>query len=148
MASPQDIEAPAVDEKKIAIVSDQDQSDTTSERNGETDLGEIYIFLSLPTTGYIAGRKTSDANDNDTVAVEGQYTKEEYHKLKRKVDKYLLPLMWICYGIQQTDKTALGTQAIFGLRQDTGLKGQEYSWLTTIFCTFHHTSRPSSPQTT
>ncbi|KAJ0328936.1 hypothetical protein COL5a_004730 [Colletotrichum fioriniae] len=105
MASPQDIEAPAVDEKKIAIVSDQDQSDTTSERNGETDL----------------------------VAVEGQYTKEEYHKLKRKVDKYLLPLMWICYGIQQTDKTALGTQAIFGLRQDTGLKGQEYSWLTTIF---------------
>ncbi|KAK1703412.1 major facilitator superfamily transporter [Colletotrichum lupini] len=105
MSSPQDIEAPAVDEKKIAIVSDQDQSDTTSERNGETDL----------------------------VAVEGQYTKEEYHKLKRKVDKYLLPLMWICYGIQQTDKTALGTQAIFGLRQDTGLKGQEYSWLTTIF---------------
>lgn len=37
MASPQDVEAP-VTEKKVAVVSDQ--SDTTSEANGETDLGE------------------------------------------------------------------------------------------------------------
>lgn len=43
--------------------------------------------------------------------------------------------MWLCYGIQQTDKTALGTQATFGLREDTGLVEQQYSWLTTIFCT-------------
>lgn len=40
---------------------------------------------------------------------------------------------WFCYGVQQTDKTSLGTQAIFGLREDTGLIGQQYSWLTTIF---------------
>ncbi|TEA13684.1 putative transporter [Colletotrichum sidae] len=97
-------EAPVI-EKKSPVVSDNDQSDTKSEVIGESDLVEI----------------------------EQRYTKEELHKLKRKVDKYLLPLMWLCYGIQQTDKTALGTQAIFGLRKDTGLKGQEYSWLTTIF---------------
>ncbi|KAK2033158.1 major facilitator superfamily transporter [Colletotrichum zoysiae] len=90
-------------EKKVTTVTDR--SDSTSEMNGETDL----------------------------ISVEARYTKEEFHKLKRKVDKYLLPLMWVCYGIQQVDKTALGTQAIFGLREDTGLKGQEYSWLTTIF---------------
>ncbi|KAJ7867258.1 major facilitator superfamily domain-containing protein [Mycena leptocephala] len=41
--------------------------------------------------------------------------------------------MWLCYGIQQSDKASLGNQAIFGLRTDTGLKGQEYQWLTTIF---------------
>ncbi|KAH8885587.1 MFS general substrate transporter [Thozetella sp. PMI_491] len=41
--------------------------------------------------------------------------------------------MWLCYGIQQTDKTSIGTQATFGLRTDTGLVGQQYSWLTTIF---------------
>nr|OQO27689.1 hypothetical protein B0A51_04455 [Rachicladosporium sp. CCFEE 5018] len=40
---------------------------------------------------------------------------------------------WFCYGVQQTDKTSLGTQAIFSLRTDTGLVGQQYSWLTTIF---------------
>lgn len=61
------------------------------------------------------------------------YTPEQYKKVLRKIDRFLLPLMWFCYGIQQTDKTALGTQAIFGLREDTGLVGQQYSWLTTIF---------------
>ncbi|KAI9047894.1 hypothetical protein LZ554_007696 [Drepanopeziza brunnea f. sp. 'monogermtubi'] len=64
---------------------------------------------------------------------ESDYTPEQYKKLLRKVDKFLLPLMWCCYGIQQTDKTSLGTQALFGLREDTGLVGQQYQWLTTIF---------------
>jgi hypothetical protein len=70
-----------------------------------------------------------------SVAAEGEYTEEQYKQLRRKIDRYLLPLMWLCYGIQQTDKTALGTQATFGLREDTGLHGQQYSWLTTVFCT-------------
>ncbi|KAI1331666.1 MFS general substrate transporter [Xylariaceae sp. FL0255] len=61
------------------------------------------------------------------------YSEEQYRKLKRKADRYLLPLMWLCYGIQQTDKTSLGTQATFGLREDTGLVGQQYSYLTTVF---------------
>ncbi|KKY14753.1 putative major facilitator superfamily transporter [Phaeomoniella chlamydospora] len=84
--------------------------------------------------------KTGGPSDVEVVAVgdedvilESDYTPEEYRKLKRKIDRYLLPLMWFCYGIQQTDKTSLGTQALFGLREDTNLKGQEYQWLTTIF---------------
>lgn len=70
--------------------------------------------------------------DGDEIR-ESDYTEEQYKKLLRKIDRYLLPLMWFCYGIQQTDKTSLSTQAIFGLREDTGLVGQQYSWLTTIF---------------
>ncbi|KAK0099519.1 hypothetical protein ONS95_000248 [Cadophora gregata] len=61
------------------------------------------------------------------------YTPEEYKKLLKKIDRYLLPLMWVCYGIQQADKTSLGTQALFGIREDTNLVGQQYQWLTTIF---------------
>lgn len=86
-------------------------------------------------------KKAASADDVEVVAVEqdgdvireSDYTDEQYKKLLRKIDRYLLPLMWFCYGIQQTDKTSLGTQAIFGLREDTGLVGQQYSWLTTIF---------------
>ncbi|GAB1743724.1 hypothetical protein NU219Hw_g646t1 [Hortaea werneckii] len=70
--------------------------------------------------------------DGDVIR-ETDYTPAEYKILLKKIDRYLLPLMWFCYGIQQTDKTALGTQAIFGLREDTNLVGQQYSWLTTIF---------------
>lgn len=61
------------------------------------------------------------------------YSAGDYKRLLRKIDRFLLPLMWFCYGVQQTDKTSLGTQAIFGLREDTHLVGQQYSWLTTIF---------------
>ncbi|OTB02783.1 hypothetical protein M426DRAFT_191565 [Hypoxylon sp. CI-4A] len=82
-----------------------------------------------------------EISDNSSVAVGEtqydaevpEYSDEQYKTLKRKVDRYLLPLMWLCYGIQQTDKTSISTQATFGLSRDTGLVGQQYSWLTTIF---------------
>lgn len=37
------------------------------------------------------------------------------------------------YGTQQADKTSLGVQAIFGIRENTGLVGQKLNWLSTIF---------------
>jgi hypothetical protein len=70
--------------------------------------------------------------DGDII-VGDEYSPEEYKRVLRKIDRFLLPLMWFCYGVQQTDKTSLGVQAIFGLRTDTKLVGQQYSWLTTIF---------------
>ncbi|RDW63551.1 hypothetical protein BP6252_11096 [Coleophoma cylindrospora] len=73
------------------------------------------------------------AGEIDDVIHESEFTEEEYKALLRKIDRYLLPLMFCCYGIQQTDKTSTGTQAIFGLRTDLNLHGQQYNWLTTIF---------------
>ncbi|KII84837.1 hypothetical protein PLICRDRAFT_167211 [Plicaturopsis crispa FD-325 SS-3] len=69
----------------------------------------------------------------DTVEAYSQYTPAEYKKLLRKVDWVLLPLMWILYGTQQADKTSTSTQATFGLRTDTHLVGQQFSWLSTAF---------------
>ncbi|KAK0434507.1 major facilitator superfamily domain-containing protein [Armillaria borealis] len=66
-------------------------------------------------------------------ATSTEYTPKQYKKLKFKADCYLLPLMWLCYGLQSADKAALSTMALFGLREDTGLVGQQYSWLTTVF---------------
>lgn len=40
---------------------------------------------------------------------------------------YRLTLLSLC------SQNAMGFAAIFGLRQDTKLKGQEYSWLGSIF---------------
>lgn len=41
--------------------------------------------------------------------------------------------MFFCHGLQAIDKASVGTQATFGLREDTGLVGQQFSWLTTVF---------------
>ncbi|KAK7964292.1 major facilitator superfamily transporter [Apiospora saccharicola] len=101
-------------------------SDKASVVNGEVQNGSCNI-------SEISPAYCSSAHTNSIFSAHEEYSEEEYKKLKRKIDKYLLPLMWICYGIQQTDKTSIGTQATFGLRDDTGLVGQQYSWLTTIF---------------
>ncbi|ORY23677.1 major facilitator superfamily domain-containing protein [Naematelia encephala] len=62
-------------------------------------------------------------------ASEGAYTKAEFDRLLWKIDL----ILWICGGVQQADKTSISTQATFGLRTDTHLVGQQYSWLSTVF---------------
>ena len=69
-----------------------------------------------------------------SMAAEMEFTDVDYKKLLRKVDYILLPLMWWCYGIQQTDKTGLGTMNLYGLQADTGMVGNQYSLLTVVFC--------------
>ncbi|KAK0184203.1 major facilitator superfamily transporter [Armillaria mellea] len=71
---------------------------------------------------------TYEAKDDSKVTIASEYTPEQYKKLHRKMDCYLLPLI-----IQQANKTGLSTMVTFGLHEDTGLVGQQYSWLTTGF---------------
>ncbi|KAK5629101.1 hypothetical protein RRF57_004816 [Xylaria bambusicola] len=111
----------AAPDKSSMANSSERVLDTPNYEKNDTEKGQIVE----------TSEKTSVA-EGDVQDVPG-YSEEEFKKLRRKIDRYLLPLMWLCYGIQQTDKTSLGTQATFGLREDTGLVGQQYPWLTTIF---------------
>ncbi|ESK88825.1 major facilitator superfamily transporter [Moniliophthora roreri MCA 2997] len=101
-----------------------------------------------------------EPNSKEDVLAESDYTEEQYRRILRKIDRYLLPLIWLGYGVQQADKTSISTcvldggstdkgrllprfylqaltsvtrQAVFGLREDTGLVGQQFPWLSTIF---------------
>ncbi|CAE6333014.1 unnamed protein product [Rhizoctonia solani] len=53
-------------------------------------------------------------------------------KLRKKIDRHLLPLMMILYWVQFMDKTTLGSSAILGIRTDTHLDAN-HNWLGTIF---------------
>lgn len=80
-----------------------------------------------------------DVNNKPNDVTEGiveiatEYSDSYFRKLRIKIDLFLLPLMWVCYGTQQADKTSLSVQAVFGLREDTGLVGEQFNWLSTIF---------------
>ncbi|KAJ1304941.1 hypothetical protein OPQ81_006074 [Rhizoctonia solani] len=52
-------------------------------------------------------------------------TPEVALKLRKKIDKHLLPLMMILYWIQFMDKTTLGNSAILDIRTDTHLDTNE-----------------------
>ncbi|KAG4219278.1 hypothetical protein PC116_g32242, partial [Phytophthora cactorum] len=60
---------------------------------------------------------------------EDSIDREAEKKLKRKLDRRIVPLLGICYFFY----TTLSYAAIFGIQSDLHLKGTEYSWLSSIF---------------
>ncbi|KAK4870069.1 hypothetical protein LT330_005123 [Penicillium expansum] len=54
-------------------------------------------------------------------------------RILRKLDLRILPMMLITYGLQFLDKALLGYAAVYSMREDTHLHGQQYSWIGSIF---------------
>ncbi len=61
------------------------------------------------------------------------YSAEEEAWVKWKLDLILLPLMFFTYVFAAIDKIALSEASIFGIRKSLELKGQDYSWASSIF---------------
>lgn len=61
------------------------------------------------------------------------YTKADERRLVRKIDLMILPYLSVCYAFFYIDKTTLSYAAIFGIQEDLGLVGTEYSWLSSMF---------------
>ncbi|CZS75357.1 unnamed protein product [Fusarium graminearum] len=53
--------------------------------------------------------------------------------LRWKLDLRLMPLLCFTYALQSIDKNTLSYAAVFGLREDIGMKGNEFSWTGAIF---------------
>ncbi|KAF2181600.1 MFS transporter [Zopfia rhizophila CBS 207.26] len=67
-------------------------------------------------------------------AGEQTWTPEEEKKLVRRIDKKLVSILCITYGLQYYDKAMLSQAAIFGLREDLKLSvGDRYSFSASIF---------------
>ncbi|KAH7400361.1 major facilitator superfamily domain-containing protein [Cadophora sp. MPI-SDFR-AT-0126] len=56
---------------------------------------------------------------------------EENSRLKKLIDRRVLPIMIITYFLQALDKGTLSFASIMGIRDDTHLVKQQFSWLTT-----------------
>ncbi|KAG8354592.1 hypothetical protein FVEN_g7386 [Fusarium venenatum] len=50
-----------------------------------------------------------------------------------KIDRTIIPLLFITYMFNFMDKVILSSAAVFGLREDTHLQGQQYSWVGSVF---------------
>jgi MFS transporter, ACS family, allantoate permease len=54
-------------------------------------------------------------------------------RLLRTIDRYMMPLMCIVYGMNYLDKTTLSYASIMGLQKDINLVGDDYQWLGSMF---------------
>ncbi|OJD40372.1 allantoate permease [Diplodia corticola] len=60
-------------------------------------------------------------------------TPEEARKVLWKIDLSILPLIWISAIVAAVDKVVISNAAIYGMKTDTHLVGDQYSWIGSIF---------------
>ncbi|KAI1373006.1 allantoate permease [Hypoxylon crocopeplum] len=68
-------------------------------------------------------------NHEDTTVM----TEIDEKALVRKLDLTIVPLMWACYNLQYLDKTLINYANVMGLQEDTGITGNQFSLLATLF---------------
>jgi sugar phosphate permease len=87
-------------------------------------------------SGILSRRSSGDAaltlfpNPED---IHVPHTKEEEKRLVRKIDLIIIPCLSVCYAFFYIDKTTLSYAAIFGIREDLHLVGNQYNWLSSMF---------------
>ncbi|KAF5250799.1 hypothetical protein FANTH_4071 [Fusarium anthophilum] len=77
--------------------------------------------------------RSEDAAEVATGIVIERISPEDDLRIRRTLDRWLLPVMALSYAFQYLDKSALASTAILGLRTDLKLTGNEYSWASSIY---------------
>ncbi|KAK4233458.1 putative MFS allantoate transporter [Achaetomium macrosporum] len=49
------------------------------------------------------------------------------------IDRHMMPLMCLVYGMNYLDKTTLSYASVMGIKTDIGLTGDQYQWLGSLF---------------
>ena len=91
----------------------------------------------VPAPDVTAALSASSRDLDDSYDVYKQNTSIEIdaaaaRRVLRKIDLRLLPLLFLIYLLQYLDKNSLNFASVYGLQKGTGLKGQDYSWLSMI----------------
>jgi MFS family permease len=69
----------------------------------------------------------------DASIVEKPVTPKEERRLLWKIDLILIPLLSVSLILAAVDKVIIANAAIYGMKDDTHLRGNDYSWVGSIF---------------
>lgn len=107
---------------------------------------EVGVAPYAAATSQIADSKIVDMEDRGldvaarytTLLADEGYSAKEERSLRWKVDFRLIPILWlnVCFGAM--DKVSTSTAALYGMRQDTNLTGDRYSWVGSVFYVCTH----------
>ncbi|KUJ09426.1 MFS general substrate transporter [Mollisia scopiformis] len=62
-----------------------------------------------------------------------EFDPAEEKRVLRKIDFRIIPILFVTYMLQYLDKNSINFSSVYGLQKGTHLKGQDYSWLGSIF---------------
>ncbi|KAI5984683.1 MFS general substrate transporter [Pisolithus albus] len=83
--------------------------------------------------GISVSTKEVDTAAQLAAGLSGTLDPAEALRIRKKIDKHILPLMCMLYWVQFMDKTTLGNAAVLGIETATNLTVNQYNWLGTIF---------------
>ncbi|KAL9634909.1 MAG: hypothetical protein Q9204_002818 [Flavoplaca sp. TL-2023a] len=113
------------------------KSEPITEVKGDTSSRDTSSSHAHPVTdkGYEARHQDLDQAywyvQESSNAVEA--TPTELRRLRRKIDWWIVPIMFLCYTMQFIDKVSLNYAAVMGLNQELKLKGNEFTNAATWF---------------
>lgn len=61
-----------------------------------------------------------------------EYDATEFKRVLRKIDRRIIPVLFITYLLQYLDKNSINFASVYGLKKGTHLVGQDYSWLSKL----------------
>jgi MFS family permease len=71
---------------------------------------------------------------SDTNATDHDKTDDERaRQILRRIDRRIMPLLFLTYMFNFMDKTILSSASVFGLLEDNHLKGKDYAWVSSVF---------------
>ncbi|KAK0723585.1 major facilitator superfamily domain-containing protein [Lasiosphaeria miniovina] len=100
-------------------MADDHKIDGQAAPNGDEENAEISATEIEHGDAGVGG----DGHDDQRVTL----TEEDNKRIRRKTDRVILTILVWVYFLQILDKTILGYSAIFGLREDANLEGNQYS---------------------
>ncbi|KAF5359511.1 hypothetical protein D9756_002976 [Leucocoprinus leucothites] len=84
----------------------------------------------LDASAEAAAKRNSDVGTLNTGTQQPKFvTAEEDARVLRKIDHYIMPIMFAIYFLQYMDKQTLSFSSVFGIIHDAHLVGREYSVL-------------------
>lgn len=95
--------------------------------------GEVYDISKSDHRNEHHGGGDIAAGLADKFQGQEEFTEEEVRRLRWKIDLRIIPLVFLNVVLPAMDKVSHGTAALYGLRSDINLKGDQYSWIGSIF---------------
>ncbi|KIW79392.1 hypothetical protein Z517_06004 [Fonsecaea pedrosoi CBS 271.37] len=77
--------------------------------------------------------KEADAALSYVVGEAVTYSAEDNKRIRRIIDRHIIPWMFLTFTVQYFDKTALSYASVMGIVKDTHLSSSQYAWLGSIF---------------
>ncbi|KAJ5453428.1 allantoate permease [Penicillium daleae] len=100
---------------------------TTRRSNVTVASGDVQDVKQIPRDRDIAAELTEQFSN------EPGFDREEEQKLRWKIDMRLIPILFMNITLPAMDKVTPSTGALYGLREDLNLKGDQYAWIGSAF---------------